>query len=443
MHVGTLVLGAGPTGLGAAWRLNELGESDWLLLDAADRPGGMAASERDPCGFVWDLGGHVIHSHFPYFDALLRHVEAWEHPRRGGWVWISDGWVPTPIQQNLGLLPDGPRILEEICSPGAGAAANLHEWYVATFGPKLAELFFLPYNHKQWAHPPAMLDHGWTSLRAGSTAPNVPPPQRTLAASTEPADRSRFPYPTHGTGSIWTALAARLPAGAQRYGVPVVDVALAEHRVTLGDGTVVTYDECISSIPLNRMLRLLGDRPELGALAPRLRHASIHAIGFGFEGELPAILRDKTWVMVPDPDVPFHRATIPSSFSASMAGAGRWSILFEVSVSEHRVVEPARLVADCLAVLRRWGITAEPISVWSRFLELGTPVPFRGRDALLSRILDELERSDLRSRGRFGGWRYESSNQDYAFMQGVEAVQASRTGDPEAVFWADRPRGGR
>ena len=31
-----LVIGAGPTGLGAAYRLRELGENDYLVVDAAE-----------------------------------------------------------------------------------------------------------------------------------------------------------------------------------------------------------------------------------------------------------------------------------------------------------------------------------------------------------------------------------------------------------------------
>src|ERR1039458_6031156 len=42
-----LILGAGPTGLGAAWRLSELSVADWLLLEAASQPGGLAASFMD------------------------------------------------------------------------------------------------------------------------------------------------------------------------------------------------------------------------------------------------------------------------------------------------------------------------------------------------------------------------------------------------------------
>ncbi len=63
-----VVIGAGPTGIGAAWRLHELGHSNWTLLDAADAGGGLASSVVDDQGFTWDLGGHVLFSHYRYFD---------------------------------------------------------------------------------------------------------------------------------------------------------------------------------------------------------------------------------------------------------------------------------------------------------------------------------------------------------------------------------------
>ena len=48
-----------------------------------------------------------------------------------------------------------------------------------------------------------------------------------------------------------------------------------------------------------------------------------------------------------------------------------------------------------------------------RALPHGYPVPFTGRDELLELVQTEFERSGVLSRGRFGGWRYESCNQDH------------------------------
>ena len=92
-----LIVGAGPTGIGAAWRLTELARRQridpslsWLLTEQAPTAGGMAASVTDDGGFTWDLGGHIIYSHYRYFDAFMDQMvggELLQHERRG-WVWM-------------------------------------------------------------------------------------------------------------------------------------------------------------------------------------------------------------------------------------------------------------------------------------------------------------------------------------------------------------------
>ena len=41
-----IVLGGGPCGLGAAWRLAELGHEDWLLFEKGDQWGGPGGSQE-------------------------------------------------------------------------------------------------------------------------------------------------------------------------------------------------------------------------------------------------------------------------------------------------------------------------------------------------------------------------------------------------------------
>jgi protoporphyrinogen oxidase len=439
-HVDTLILGAGPTGMGAAWRLNEIGETDWVMLEATGVPGGMSASERDSAGFIWDLGGHVIHSHFTYFDAVLDVVKDWAHPRRSGWVRIDDTFVPTPIQHRLGALPGnlGAAIIAELATNPPMAGDSLMDYFLATFGPKLTRVFFDPFNSKMWAHPPEIVDHSWTSLRSGSGARNVPGPMLTLTAATRPDDTSSFPYPVHGTGAMWAEIASHLPKERQRYNTTVVSVDLDRRAVRTLDGRQYTFDHCVSSLPLNQLLTMLVDRPQLAAQAPALLHSSVHAVGLGFEGDIPPQLAGMSWIYSPAPNVPFYRSTFLSNYSQELAGPGRWSVLHEVGASSYRPVDRDRVVGDCQAAMRNWGVDATAVSSWHRYLPLGYPVPFLGRDALLHPLLAALESHGVRSRGRFGGWRYESSNQDFAFMQGAEAVDAALTGAPEMTYWADR-----
>jgi protoporphyrinogen oxidase len=57
-----VVIEAGPTGLGAGYRLHELGHENWVLCEKSSDVGGHATSHVDCHGFVWDEGGHVIFS---------------------------------------------------------------------------------------------------------------------------------------------------------------------------------------------------------------------------------------------------------------------------------------------------------------------------------------------------------------------------------------------
>ena len=106
-RTGTLIVGAGPTGLGAAWRLDQLGHRDWLLFEAEPEAGGLAASVVDEHGFTWDLGGHVQFSHYEHFDGLMDDLlgpDGWLYHERASWVWTRGAFVPYPFQLNLHRL---------------------------------------------------------------------------------------------------------------------------------------------------------------------------------------------------------------------------------------------------------------------------------------------------------------------------------------------------
>src|SRR4030088_3675605 len=94
-----VIIGGGPTGLGAAYRLNELGYDNWVLYEKSDDVGGHATSHVDPQGFTWDEGGHVIFSHYPYFDRLIERAlgKKVQERVRESWIVTRDGWVPYPF----------------------------------------------------------------------------------------------------------------------------------------------------------------------------------------------------------------------------------------------------------------------------------------------------------------------------------------------------------
>ena len=102
-----VIIGGGPTGLGAAHRLTELKNENWTLLERSAKFGGLASTAIDDQGFLWDLGGHVLFSHYEYFDTLLDDLvgDDWFHHVREAWIWTHNRWIPYPFQNNLWRLP--------------------------------------------------------------------------------------------------------------------------------------------------------------------------------------------------------------------------------------------------------------------------------------------------------------------------------------------------
>src|SRR4029450_11471139 len=82
---------------------------------------------------------------------------------------------------------------------------------------------------------------------------------------------------------------------------------------------------------------------------------------------------------------------------------------------------------------------ADIVSCWYQCAPFGYPVPGRERDAALSSLLPSLEEDDIYSRGRFGAWTYEVSNQDHSFMQGVEVVDRLLGRGEEHTLWRPHP----
>ncbi|MFF7321159.1 NAD(P)-binding protein [Streptomyces albogriseolus] len=112
-----VILGAGPCGLACTDELKRLGH---LLLEAAPVPGGLGSSVVDPAGFTWDLGGHVVFSHFGEFDRLLADLfTAGEllHHDRSSYIRFRDRWCPTPSSStSTSPADDGALVLRR--SPG-------------------------------------------------------------------------------------------------------------------------------------------------------------------------------------------------------------------------------------------------------------------------------------------------------------------------------------
>jgi len=448
MKTGFLILGGGPTGLGAAWRLQAIKDNNWLLLEASDDVGGLARSFVDEHGFTWDIGGHVQFSHYAYFDRVMDQLlgaDGWLNHQRESWIWIRGKFIPYPFQYNIHELP--PADLDR-CLAGLVDAlrtpvkhvGNFRDWILANFGAGIAEIFMLPYNFKVWAYPPEMLNAVWVGERVA-----VIDLKRVLHnlvygkpdISWGPNQTFRFPQ-RGGTGAIWKKCAERLPPEKLVLKDEAVEIDLPRRVVKTRSGLTIQYDSLLSTIPLSRLVQISRHNQFAPLVSRGLLFSTSNIFGIGLKGRPPEQLKTKCWMYFPESDCPFYRVTVFSNYSPNNVPQPdcQWSLMAEVSESHCKPENQETMLESVITGLLNTRLIesrSDIVSVWKYRADLGYPTPGLHRDEVLNEILPFFEQNGVFPRGRFGAWKYEVSNQDHSFMQGVESVERQFNGQPEII----------
>jgi protoporphyrinogen oxidase len=474
-----VIIGAGPTGLGAGYRLKELGYSNFVLLERHGYVGGLAHSFTDDAGFTWDIGGHVMFSHYSYYDACFERLmgEEFTLNDRESWVRMFNTWVPYPFQNNVRYLPRE-AAFECIAGlvraqhgkgkvPSAAAARNFGEFIDAVFGEGIARYFMRPYNFKVWAYPPERMNKEWIGERVAVI--DVERALRNVILGTDdfgwgPNNRFKFPL-RGGTGEFYRRFGPVLgltpdgketPGSHIRLNTRVESIDARRRLVRLADGREEPYDILLSTMPLDVLCAnvLRDDAPGSGlpgiaAQASRLLHSGGYMVGVGLKSRTPGggTPSTKSWMYFPEDNCPFYRVTYLSNYSPHMTPdrANYYSLLCEVSESDAKPTagdrgrNPRAVVEDVIAGLERAGLLepgerANIVTTWCYYADYSYPTPSVERDDILAKVIPWLEERSIYSRGRFGMWKYEVANTDHALMQGVELVNRLLLGEPEVTI---------
>ncbi|MBI4812183.1 FAD-dependent oxidoreductase [Candidatus Falkowbacteria bacterium] len=444
-----IIIGGGLTGLGAAYRLRDLGYKNWIMYEKNAFCGGLSSTFKDEKGFLWDVGGHVIHSHYKYFDRFLSEVlkkDFYRHQRES-WIKTPDSWVPYPFQNNLRYLTKEAQLE---CLLGAAKAdigkakkaKNFEEWIINVFGYGIAKHFLFPDNLKRWAAPLNKMDKGWIADRI-----SIVDFKRILENLIyEKNDISWGPNNTFifpkfgGTGEI-SSRAAEFLKDNILSSREVKSVDLAQKQIIFNNGQKDKFDYLISTIPLDRFLKLNKNVPKkLITLVNRLACNNILVVGIGLKKEIKTT---KCWAYFTDPDIPFYRLSYFHNYSPFNVPEGNpqkfSSLMCEVSYSRYKKEDKESVAEGCIRGLIKSGIINESdrkkiISETVYDIPYAYPIPTLGRDKILKNVQLFLMKNNIYSRGRFGAWKYEIGNMDHSFMQGVEAVDKILKNKKETVW---------
>jgi protoporphyrinogen oxidase len=450
-----VILGAGPTGLGAAYRLQELGYRNWAIYERNDYLGGLATSFVDDHGFTYDIGGHVMFSHYEYFDRLVDKLlgDDYTEIMREAWVWMMDRFVPYPFQNNIQYLPEEVvlecvlGLLKAQKNPEAvWEAENFHDLIEAQFGEGIAKYFMKPYNFKVWAHPITHMSRDWLGERV--SMPNL---ERILTniimGKTDKGwgPNNKFKYPLYGgTGGLYSPFEPYIRDNLHLKKT-AVSIDHEAKQVRFSDGEIVDYDLLLTTMPLDLLVQRMDNAPDAIVDATQgLHHSSGLIVGVGINRPTPS---EKCWLYFPEDTSPFYRVTYLSNYSPYIVPQDDdyFLLLSETSYSEHKPEDKSTIVDRVIeGFLNTRLIEPEDLDrIATTYLidvDYSYPVPTLDRNTALATIQPYLMEHGIYSRGRFGGWKYEIGNMDHSVMQGVELVNLWLLDEPE-VTWQDVPKG--
>ncbi len=448
-----VILGAGPTGLGAAYRLQELGYRNWAIYERNSYVGGLATSFQDSAGFTYDIGGHVMFSHYKYFDDLVDKLLGPNYTEimREAWIWMFDRFVPYPFQNNIRYLPR-PVVLECLLglieaqkeSHKLQEARNFDQLIDAQFGAGIAKYFMKPYNFKVWAHPVSHMSTDWLGERVA-----IPSLERVLKNVVLDQDdvswgpNNKFKYPLYGgTGGLYTPF-LQYVGDHLHLDKTAIRIDPIAKQIHFSDGEIVDYDLLLNTMPLDRLVERLTDAPESIVEARHgLHHSSSLIVGVGVKRPIST---QKCWLYFPEETSPFYRVTYLSHYSPFMVpDENHFLLLTETSYSEHKP-EDKTSIADRVVnglINTRMLDPQDRERIASTYVidvDYSYPVPTLDRNGALSAIQPYLMAHDIYSRGRFGAWEYEIGNMDHSVMQGVELINHWLLGEAETTWKSFAP----
>src|SRR5688500_4638149 len=446
-----VIIGAGPTGLGAGYRLKELGYKNFAIYDRLPYIGGLASSFTDSAGFTWDIGGHVMFSHYKYYDQCFEDLMGsdFQLNMRECWVRMFDSWVPYPFQNNIRHLP---KEVTYECLTGLvkaqakgdhKTAKNFREFIDKVFGDGIAKHFMLPYNFKVWAHPAEMMNKEWIGERVAVL--DVDRAIKNVVLGTDDfgwGPNNQFKFPLYGgTGEFYRRFGPAIGKEHYTLNKKVDFINIAKKEVRFADGEIVKYDVLISAMPLDKLCNevINGEMPrEIKRAAAGLRHSGGYMVGIGIKQPCPST---KSWMYFPEDNCPFYRVTYLSNYSPYMTPDKdtHYSLLCETSYSEFKPVDGKTIVEQTIQGLINAGMIKEEdrkdiVSTWTYHADYSYPTPSVERDQILSQVIPYLESHGIFSRGRFGMWKYEVSNTDHTLMQGVELINRLLLGEAESTI---------
>lgn len=365
-----LVLGAGPAGLGVAWKLAHRDDLRVTVLERNDRVGGNAGS-FELGGMHVDYGSHRLHP--ACAQEILDDIRSFlgndllRRPRHGR-IRLGGRWIHFPLRPldlALNLPPDFTLgVARDALLKPLRRSSDEHFAGVLRkgLGPTICRHFYFPYARKIWGLAPEEIDAEQARRRvsAGSLGKAVRKVLGALPGLRKP-NTGTFFYPRGGYGRISEAY----HQAAVAQGVDV-ELETSAEEVVVEDGRLVAVKargprgkvrfgarQVLSTIPLPVLVRAVRPRApdEILEASRRMRYRGMALIYLVLAADR---FTEYDAHYFPDTDVPVSRISEPKNYGLAELD-GRTVLCAELPLAHEDSLWKAsegvlgRLVVDSLA----------------------------------------------------------------------------------------------
>lgn len=304
-----VIIGAGPAGLTAGYKLLQSGFScEVVILEESDTVGGISRTVRHN-GNRMDIGGHRFFSKDADVNAMWNELL----PRQG-----KPSYDDLKLDRQVSLMPEGPdpeecdkvmlarnrvsRIyyrkrffdypvkmnFNTICNMGLWTTflsgmsylaslfrklpeSSLENFYINRFGRRLYSMFFEGYTEKLWGRHPSVISADWGAQRVKGLSviavlkdicSKLVPAGLRKKRKVETSLIEEFSYPKYGPGQLWETVAEEFEkmGGKIVYNCRVEKLKLENGNITEvvcsrnGAAEIVPCDKVISSMPVRDLV---------------------------------------------------------------------------------------------------------------------------------------------------------------------------------------------
>ena len=347
-----VVLGAGPAGMSAAWRLSQLGYPV-TVLERDGAVGGMGKT-IEVGKYAVDYGPHTFHIRETEESRAIHEAIKplfGDDPlilTRGTRVLLRGKEYVYPLEMLQVLTGVSPLLSARIVFDYLVATLkstfappktedSFEEWGVRNLGRTLYDLCFGIYSARVWGLPTSQISSKQAQRVAKLNLKNII--LRTLGIKADPATYfTKYMYPRQGISVLYESMASAIRRAGncillespvvrlERDGDRIARVAYAQH----GREQIIDCDGVLSTLPLPALVDMMTPSlpPSVAQHASKLRYRSLKLIYIALKR---AQLTDYHWVYLLDEQYRVNRMSEQKNVSGEMVPPDRTILCIELS----------------------------------------------------------------------------------------------------------------